>query len=55
MVVYLEDYYWVLEGVGQGSLCDGILDASDPNPVALGDGVGEGGAVLGDRLYCGRV
>ena len=55
MVVYLEDGYWVLEGMGEGSLCDGVLDASGPHPVALGDGVGEGSVLLCDRVYCGRV
>ena len=55
MVVYLEDVYWVLVGVGEGSMCDGVLDAFCPHPVALGDRVGEGGVVLCDRLYRGRV
>jgi hypothetical protein len=54
-VVYLEDDYWVLEKVGEGSLCDDVLNASGSHSVALCDGVGEGGVVLCDRVYSGHV
>ena len=44
-MVYLEDGYWVLEWVREECLCDVVLNTSGPHPVALGDGVGEGGVV----------
>ena len=44
-MVNLEDGYWVLEEVREGCLCDVVLNASGPHPVALVDGEGEGGVV----------
>ena len=44
-MIYLKDGYWVLEGVREVCLCDVVLNESGPHPVALGDGMGEGGVV----------
>ena len=51
----MEDGYWVLEGIGEEMLCNGVLNDSGPHPVALDDGVGEVGVVLCDRVCCGHV
>ena len=37
--------------MGKGCLCEGVLDASCPNPAVSGDGVGESGVVLRDLVY----